>query len=239
MQQQLNKPIGIISFIIILSTCAALIISFIAGQDKSSTPPLPQVRGQYLLHPVTLPTFNLVNQLQQPFSNDDLIGDWHLISYGYLNCPDICPSTLLILRSLHAELTIALSKLKSKHITLTVPKIIFYSVDQLRDRPKNLQAYLSYFNDEFIGLTSPTNGATNQTLALGLGIKSKIEYDENTRANLVSHDVALFLINPKGELQAVLKPYTSIDDNLPYFSSADLLADVLSTMKFYQQVNRN
>ncbi|MEW6997102.1 SCO family protein [Colwelliaceae bacterium BS250] len=237
--QQLNKPIGIVSFIVILFTCAALIISFKVEQDKSNIPPLPQLHGQYLLNPVTLPTFNLVNQLHQPFSNSDLMGDWHLLSYGYLNCPDICPNTLLILRSLHAELTTAMNGSKSNDITLTAPKIIFYSVDQLRDRPKNLQAYLSYFNDEFIGLTSPTKDTTNQTLARGLGIKSKTEYDQNSGAQLVSHDVALFLINPKGELQAILKPYASSDDNLPYFSSANLLADVLKTMKFYQQINRN
>lgn len=235
MQQQLNKPIVITSFIVILSTCVALTFSVINQPANNRTSAIPTIHGQYLFNAVALPAFKLVNQQHQDFTNSNLIGDWHLLSYGYLNCPDICPSTLLVLKTLHHELAIAVNTLKSKESVLTVPKIIFYSVDQRRDRPVNLQAYLNYFNEEFIGLTSATSTTASRILQQGLGIKSKVEYDNQLGLNVISHDVTLFLINPEGKLQAILKPYLSMDDNLPYFSSETLLTDVLKSMLFYQQ----
>ncbi len=87
--------------------------------------------------------FELIDQHGRPFSSAALAGHPYAIFFGFTNCPDICPTTLL-------EMSSHLGKLGSDGDRL---KVVFVTVDPERDAPEQLRAYLSSFDPRIIGLT--------------------------------------------------------------------------------------
>ncbi len=71
--------------------------------------------------------------------------------FGFLNCPDICPNTLL-------EISNIIKKLEKKS-----NKINFYfvTVDPERDTISNMKNYLTNFNESIIGITGDTDNIKN------------------------------------------------------------------------------
>ena len=112
-------------------------------------------------------------------------------------------------------------------------KFVFYTVDPVRDQADLLLQYLSYFDSDFIGLRAKDD--KNKVLfEKKLAIKVNIsEHQDNALNYSVSHDVALFLINPEGKLQAVLKPESSATPEKP-FSSDIIYQDLLKVVAFYR-----
>lgn len=66
-----------------------------------------------------------------------------LISWGYTNCPDICPLTLADLKE-----TLDLLGEDAKNV-----QVLFITVDPERDTPERLSSYVPYFDQRFLGLT--------------------------------------------------------------------------------------
>ena len=67
-----------------------------------------------------------------------------LLFFGYTNCPDICPTTLLDISKSLKELGEDSDKVQA----------VFVSVDPQRDTPKHLNDYVKYFDKRIIGLSS-------------------------------------------------------------------------------------
>jgi len=91
--------------------------------------------------------FALVDQDGKPFSSEQLKGKPTLIYFGYAFCPDVCPTSLLLMET-------AIDKLgpdAAKKVNL-----VFITIDPERDTPKLLKGYVSNFGPSFIGLTGTT-----------------------------------------------------------------------------------
>jgi len=67
-----------------------------------------------------------------------------LLFFGYTNCPDICPTTLLDISRSLKELGEDSDKVQA----------VFVSVDPQRDTPKHLNDYVKYFDKRIVGLSS-------------------------------------------------------------------------------------
>ena len=67
-----------------------------------------------------------------------------LLFFGYTNCPDICPTTLLDISRTLKELGKDSDKVQA----------VFVSVDPERDTPKHLNDYVKYFDKRIIGVSS-------------------------------------------------------------------------------------
>ena len=67
-----------------------------------------------------------------------------LLFFGYTNCPDICPTTLLDISKTLKELGDDSDKVQA----------VFISVDPERDTPKHLNDYVKYFDKRIIGVSS-------------------------------------------------------------------------------------
>lgn len=191
-------------------------------------PPPPQIQGVLLDDGRPLPAFELIDEKGQAFDNADLVGRWHLVSYGFTTCPDICPTTL-------SQLAEFAGQLRSRD--RAVPQVLFYSIDHRRDTPEQLARYLPFFDPAFTGLTHRDN-PDNPHLPFeqGLGMVSKLEplQGEEAIANneyRVSHGVTLYLLNPRGELQAVFQPDPSTDQ-LPAFAPDTLVRDYLAVRDY-------
>lgn len=164
----------------------------------------PQIQGVLLPQARELPPFVLLDHHNRSFTNADLKGHWHLVSYGFTTCPDICPTTLSQLANVSRQLK------EQGHSDLGV---LFYTVDHRRDTVAQMASYVPFFDPDFIGLTH-LDESDNAHLPFehGLGIVAQLvpatgpEVDPALNEYEVVHGVTLFLINPEGELQAIFEP---------------------------------
>lgn len=87
--------------------------------------------------------FNLVNQNGQKVSEEAFRGKPTAWFFGFTYCPDVCPTTLLALTQLLAELGDDVDRLN----------VVFVTVDPERDTPEVVKDYLSAFDPRITGLT--------------------------------------------------------------------------------------
>jgi protein SCO1/2 len=137
-----------------------------------------------------LPQFELVDHHGEKFGNDNLIGKWNLMFFGYTHCPDICPTSLQTMNNM-------VNAIDDSDVRNAI-KVYFISVDPARDKPANLASYVTYFNPTFIGATAEMEKLTTLTRPLGIAhqIHKKSEDDVSYE---VDHSGAIVLINPAGE----------------------------------------
>jgi protein SCO1/2 len=159
-------------------------------RDWASAPPALQS----ILWPAARPIaeFQLTTQHQQPFANADLIGHWSLLYFGYLQCPDVCPTTLQTLRGVQ-------NLLEGDGDNIT--RFIFVSVDPANDTPERIGAYLKFFGDDLVGLSGDPDGLA--ALAGSLGVM----YAENIDASgsrSMDHTTSIIVVDPQGRGVAAL-----------------------------------
>lgn len=191
---------------LILGFClASLVLVAIATMTLHARPPTPPlIQGVLLPDARTLAPFTLLDHTGKAFDNTQLLGQWHLVSYGFTTCPDICPTTLSKL----AEVAEKLQEQNDQDL-----RFLFYSVDHRRDTVDQMARYVPYFHKDFIGLTHEDDSDNphlpfEQSLGILAQLKPLDSSAEGAASNdyQVSHGVTLFLINPQGELQAIFEP---------------------------------
>lgn len=164
-----------------------------------------EIHGTLVKKPKNIPSFILNQGHGKTFDDSQLANHWSVMFFGYTRCPDICPSTLKTLSSMYKQLSDLPSKQK--------PKIIFVSIDSEYDHDQHNEhsnkatMYSQYFNNNFIGLTGSKAQIKELTNALGvvaLKVKTTSMTDENSDNYIFDHSSTLYVINPKGQLQAIL-----------------------------------
>lgn len=142
---------------------------------------------------IPLKAFHLMDDEGKSFTNNNLMGHWSLLFFGYSSCPDLCPTTLTKLNKAYQIL-----QASNTHMA---PQVIFITIDPKRDTPKELQQYLNKFNKNFIGVTGSEKEITNLTKSIGIAYlkiaKSKKNYD-------FQHSGIIIVINPNGEWVAIM-----------------------------------
>ncbi|MDQ2078482.1 SCO family protein [Marinimicrobium sp. ABcell2] len=188
------------SLLVVATLVAILTTGLIAVLVFNNHSPAPDISGNVVQPPRPLGTFSLLDHHGNTFTQDELLGRWHFVSYGFTYCPDICPMTLVTLSQL-------MDRLQAEGDTDDLGAL-FYTVDSERDTVEQLAAYVPHFHDDFVGLT--TNQPENaKGFEQGLGIVAFIDEDErreNPERYNVSHGMTLYLLNPRGQLQAVFTP---------------------------------
>jgi protein SCO1/2 len=168
---------------------------------RTHKPPVVLASGTLLAPRRVMADFNLIDQHGRAFGSNDLRGSWSLMFFGYTNCPDFCPATLATLA--------AVEKRMRTEAPPSPPRVIFVSVDGKRDTPEQLAKYVPYFDSEFIGLTAADQPAI-EALAKQWGVAVSIRPAADGNYT-VDHSAAIFVIDPKGELAAILTGPFSTD----------------------------
>ncbi|GGX58498.1 SCO family protein [Saccharospirillum salsuginis] len=189
-------------------------------------PAPPNIQGAILPTPKPLSAFRLTDHQGQPFTHTDLNGDWHLISYGFTHCPDICPTTLFELAEFRRQL--------EEHGRFTDLQVLFYTIDPIRDTRAKLADYVPWFHDTFIGLR-----ANNQTQAdafqTNLGLTAQVSPSDDPADYDVAHGMRLYLIDSQGRYRASLEP-TKDRDGSQYYEPERLLEDYLALRSWSNQL---
>lgn len=153
-----------------------------------------QLSGGVLLEkPRAVRDFELLDEDAEPFGREQLKGRWTAVFPGFTNCPDICPTTLGVLRAAYERLGERAEDWQ----------VVFLSVDPERDRPEALREYVGYFSQDFKALTGDKD--TIGQLASDLSIA--YQYTPNDKGGYtVDHTAAIVLLDPQGRVAGFLQP---------------------------------
>ena len=166
------------------------------GWWQRSEVPL-QISGYYLETPKILADFTLQGSSGKPFTLENFKGRWTFVYFGFTNCPDVCPTTLMLFNQIARGL-------RDRHVGNDAAYLLI-SVDPERDTPEHLRDYVTYFNPEFLGATG--DPAVLQAMTRQLGVYYKVP-DPKDRSEYysVDHSSTILLMDPDGRLRAIFTP---------------------------------
>jgi len=142
--------------------------------------------------------FTLTDGDGKPFNLSDLKGKVVVLSFGYTNCPDVCPTELLTQNDVLKQLGD-----QAKDV-----KVAFVSVDPERDTPEVIGKYVKQFNPDFIGLTATGDQSLPVIKQQYRVVSAKVNQKEDSENYLVDHSSGAYLIDKNGEV-AIFSPYGS------------------------------
>lgn len=135
-----------------------------------------------------VPRYLLQDPNGRAVTNEDFLGRFQLIAFGYTSCPDVCPTTLL-------EMKEVLKLLGDKAAQL-LP--IFITVDPERDSGQVLREYTAAFDPRILGL----RGSEELTRRAAAEFRMRYEKVRDPAAApgsyTVDHSVGMVLLGPDG-----------------------------------------
>ena len=198
----MGKRLGIIALII---AAVALLLS---GEQRNYQSLNAQLKTSQVLFDAQKPLldFSLQDQKGAVFDNQRLKGHWSLLFFGYTHCPDVCPTGLMDMVQLKAQL---------KANNTLVPEVVFITFDPERDTPAMLDKFLAYFDQDFIGVTGTQSEIDRLIKPFG-AYYERVVYEDNkervlkkseplpagTQSYLINHTAWMYLIAPSGEIFA-------------------------------------
>jgi protein SCO1/2 len=196
LKKVVNKSVYI-ALVLSAALVCSIVLRILFGLYQSE--PVAKINGVALSEAIPIADFVLQDQYGKRFTQDNLLGKWHIVAAGYTHCGDICPMTLLALSKFQHHLSPS---------ELSDVDIIFYTVDPLRDTALVLAEYLAFFAPGIIGLRQ-VEGLTYLGFVNSLNIIAIYEYETTNDNYNISHSFAFMVINPEGKLQAILEPETN------------------------------
>lgn len=147
--------------------------------------------------PKPLTAFALTDHQDRVFDLSRLKGKWSFLFFGYIHCPDICPTTLAILA--RARDNIAKNTVGAEDV-----QFVFISVDPNRDTAGKLGQYVTYFHTSFLGVTGNDEQIGN--LAGQLGAAYQVAFTPGMKNYPVYHTATVFLVDPRARYHAMFTP---------------------------------
>ena len=178
--------------------------------------PVPdQLQGVLRPQFVPIQQMQLTDHNNNAFTQRNFAGKWSFVFFGYLSCPDICPTTLRTLSILAGHLE------KSGGDSSAQPEFVFVSVDPKRDTTDRIRNYVTFFNQKFLGVTAEQEQIEKFSRQFGAGYIHEEEYAPGQYA--ISHTSAIFLVSPDGRLVATFSQ--------PHY--AEVMADQYQQIREY------
>jgi protein SCO1 len=161
------------------------------GPSDASQPTLTS--GILLTAPRPVGDFALTDQDGQPFTRRRLDGHWTLLFAGFTHCPDVCPTTLGVMKAV------------AERLPQDAPlEMVFLSVDPERDTPEQLKRYVRYFSPTLVGATGGADQL--QALCANLGLAYMKVPGAKASGYTMDHSAALVLLDRQGRVAAYFQP---------------------------------
>lgn len=166
------------------------------GSGGGSEPPEVAADNVYLYEkPRPIDDFTLTDEQGDRVDQSMFQGQWTLAFLGFTNCPDICPNTM-------ATLSKADKRISDR---ATEPQFLMIAADPKRDTPEALSRYVTFFGDDFRGVTGDTEALRNLASDLNATFNHSTDADGNP---VVEHSAHLSIISPDGRLAGLIqKPF--------------------------------
>ena len=126
-----------------------------------------------------------------PVSLSDFKGKVVAIYFGYMSCPDICPTSLW-------NLSLAMNMLTAEQAEQVQGIII--SLDPDRDSPRAMGMFVKGFFDTYIGLTD-TKEVLDKVARQYSVVYEKVALEGSAMGYVLDHSSVIYLIDKSGVLQ--------------------------------------
>jgi protein SCO1 len=162
---------------------------FAAGCDSPQKTPFNgvDVTGSDVGRELKLNDFN-----GKPRSLEEFRGKVVLVTFGYTQCPDVCPTTL-------QDLNLAIRKLGADASRV---QVLFVTVDPKRDKPELLREYVPAFNPAFIGLYG--DEAATKKVETDFKVYAAEHPGKTPQTYTVDHSAQTYAYDPQGRLRLVI-----------------------------------
>lgn len=117
----------------------------------------------------------------------ELRGRVMLLAFGYTQCPDVCPTTLLEVREILRQLGPAAARIQP----------LFVSVDAARDTPSMLGAYAAAFDPRILAGVIQADQITHLARTAGL----VAERQPGGAGHAIDHSAGFFILDARGRLR--------------------------------------
>ena len=131
--------------------------------------------------------FHMVDQDGRPVDQSVLRGEWNAVFFGYVSCPDVCPTTLQTLAAAQDRLGARGKDLRTVLVT----------VDPERDTPAQMKVYLAQpdFPRGSLGLT----GTLAQVAQIAKAYRVYYQKVPHPGGSYdMDHSAAIYLMDPQG-----------------------------------------
>lgn len=119
----------------------------------------------------------------------DYTGKVTALFFGFIQCPDVCPTTLAELTQVRAQLGEDADRFQ----------VLFVTVDPERDTPEIVRSYVDQFDKSFVGL----RGDTEQLAAAARAFKvfyAKVPTADGSNYTM-DHSAGLYIFGPDGNVR--------------------------------------
>jgi protein SCO1/2 len=146
----------------------------------------PSFHGGVISPPYPAKEISLTDHNGKAFRLSEQRGKVVLLYFGYINCPDECPTTM-------AHIKLALEDLGTPAKDV---QVIMVSTDPARDTPEGLKDFMAHFNPGFLGLTGTPAELQKVWNDYGVHVENGGE----------THSIFLFVIDPAGNIRETFLP---------------------------------
>ena len=133
----------------------------------------------------------------------DFKGKVVAVFFGYIHCPDVCPTTL-------SDFSAALKQLGPQAGQV---QVIFVTLDPQRDTPDLLKQFVPAFNPRFLGMFTDADGLK------ALAHEYKVVYQKTSVKGaddyLIDHSAGTYIYDTQGRLR-LLMPYGSSPETIAH-----------------------
>ena len=187
---------------IALVTLAVLITAILVFiyQSNSKTPAVDlSEQGFYRFDNARqLKPVNLTNMSGEAVNLAQGNGQWQMINFGYMFCPDICPVNLSFMGEVKTQWDANPDK-----TPLSITHITF---DPERDTPEKLIPYLNFIDEDLLGLTGEVEEI--RKIATQLNTVYIFEEPDEYGNYFITHSDSIALLDPEGNYVGLFKgPY--------------------------------
>jgi len=153
--------------------------------------------------PVPLPNFELDVHNGMVFNKWSLNRQWTFMFFGYIFCPDVCPTAMVDLNDVYKDLEEKGDLIEKEFKVGT--QFVFVSVDPARDTIEELNDYVPHFNKAFVGLTGKPEVIDSIARPMGIAYTQVPGKDEDGDY-YIDHSASFMLLDPLGRLRASFPP---------------------------------
>lgn len=137
--------------------------------------------------------FSLTDHKGQARRLADFRGKAVVLFFGYTQCPDVCPTTLVTMRDAMALLGEDAQRVQ----------VLFVTLDPARDTPQLLAQYLPSFHQSFLGLLGDDNAIA--ALAKDFKVFYVKQPGSTPGSYSIDHSTSSYAYDPQGRLRLLLR----------------------------------
>ena len=142
--------------------------------------------------------FTLTDFNGQPCTLADYRGKVVMLYFGFVQCPDVCPTALARASAVMQQLGTDAAQVQ----------LLFVTVDPERDKPEMLRDYMATFDPSFMALT----GSAEQIKAAAAEFRVYYKKVPTGSSYTMDHTALTYLFDRAGRIRVVLRHEQTADD---------------------------